>query len=134
MEIVDSNGDSYGNSLCYMTIIDNEYPALIIDSFECKPPLCFSKEVPKTLKKLGEQMLKNMNCSPKGKVLFGVNFCNLDFPSTNEIQPNKGLTLIDSLANKTDYRDALGGYFETEYIQEINPITKNKLLELTQET
>lgn len=128
MEIVDKNDNSYGNSICYIVKLDDDTPALIIDSFEAKAPLCYSKEVPNIIEKLGKQMLKNMGCPESAKVLFGPSYSSLNKENLSN-HTSKTIQLIDNWIGCKDYKDSIGGYkqertlntYHTEY-----PLLENK--------
>lgn len=128
MEIVDKNDNSYGNSICYVVKLDDDTPALIIDSFEAKAPLCYSKEVPNIIEKLGKQMLKNMGCPESAKVLFGPSYSSRNKENLSN-HTSKTIQLIDNWIGCKDYKDSIGGYkqertlntYHTEY-----PLLENK--------
>lgn len=123
IEIVDDNGNSFGNSMCYFAKVDGKL-TFIIDSFEASGKLGASQDVTSAVIKYAKQVCKEMK-RPDAIIMFGPNYNKLDFSKCKKTR-NHTVEIIGSAPEKT-YIDAIGGY------RNINTTARNReMIEVTE--
>lgn len=106
IEIVDKNGNSMGNSMCYFAKVDGKL-AFIIDSFEANGKLGAAQEVTDAVIEYGKQVCSEMGRSD-AQIMFGPNYNKLNFDKLNLTDAHT--IEIIGRANNVTYIDAMGGY------------------------
>ena len=105
IEIVDKNGNSYGNSMCYFAKVDGKL-TFVIDSFEANGKLGASKEVTDAMISTGKLICAEMG-RPDAAVMLGPNYNKIDKSRFTETD---GHTIeIIGRAPESTYIDCIGG-------------------------
>lgn len=105
IEIVDKNGNSYGNSMCYFAKVDGKL-TFVIDSFEANGKLGASKEVTDAIISTGKLICAEMG-RPDAAVMLGPNYNKID---TSRFALTSGHTIeIIGRAPERTYIDCIGG-------------------------
>ncbi len=115
IEIVDSRGNSYGNSLCFFAKVDGKL-TFIIDSFEANGKLGSDPIVTENIIKFAQQVCNEMGV-PNAQIMFGPNYNNistsmLEISENHTIKPigvSNGRTYCDSVGGKVTVGDEISG-------------------------
>lgn len=105
IEIVDNEGDSYGNSMCYFAKVDNKL-SFIIDSFEANGKLGGNQIITDAIISYAKTITKEMG-KPDIPVFFGPNYNKINM-SKLEKTSNHTVEIIGNVEYET-YIDAIGG-------------------------
>ena len=105
IEIVDKNGNSYGNSMCYFAKVDGKL-TFVIDSFEANGKLGASKEVTDAMISTGKLICAEMG-RPDAAVMLGPNYNKIDKSRFTETDGHT-IEIIGRAPEKT-YIDCIGG-------------------------
>jgi len=105
LEIVDSRGNSYGNSLCFFAKVDGKL-TFIIDSFEANGKLGSNPIVTENIIKFAKQICRQMGV-PEAQIMLGPNYNNID-TSMLESTTNHTIKPI-GVSNGKTYCDSVGG-------------------------
>ena len=106
IEIVDRNGNSMGNSMCYFADVDGQL-TFIIDSFEANGKLGAAPEVTDAIIEYAKQVCKRMGRAD-AKIMFGPNYNKLNFERCNKTECHS-IQIIGVAPGET-YIDAIGGH------------------------
>ena len=105
IEIVDKNGNSYGNSMCYFAKVDGKL-TFVIDSFEANGKLGASKDVTDAVISAGKLICAEMG-RPDAAVMLGPNYNKFNMSRFTETD---GHTIeIIGRAPESTYIDCIGG-------------------------
>ncbi len=105
IEIVDKNGNSYGNSMCYFAKVDGKL-TFIIDSFEANGKLGASKDVTDAIISTGKLICAEMG-RPDAAVMLGPNYNKID--KSRFTETNGHIIEIIGRAPENTYIDCIGG-------------------------
>ena len=105
IEIVDKNGNSYGNSMCYFAKVDGKL-TFVIDSFEANGKLGASKDVTDAVISAGKLICAEMG-RPDAAVMLGPNYNKFNM---NRFTETNGHTIeVIGRAPEKTYIDCIGG-------------------------
>lgn len=105
IEIVDKNGNSYGNSMCYFAKIDGKL-SFVIDSFDANGKLGRNQVVTDSIIQYAKQVTKEMG-KPNIPIVFGPRYNKIDM---SKLQKTSGHTIeIIGRVGDGTYIDAIGG-------------------------
>ncbi len=122
MEIVDDAGNSYGNSMCYFAMVDDQLH-LVIDSFEVDGNLSASEEVTNAIILYAKEVCARMG-RPDAKVIFGPYFNKINSERLFRT-PGHTMKVIGSAPSWT-YIDALEG--KCDINQEKNSLVLSEIM------
>ena len=105
IEIVDKNGTSYGNSMCYFAKVDGKL-TFIVDSFEANGKLGASKDVTNAVIDAGKLICAEMG-RPDIPVMFGPNYNKID--KSRFVETGRHTIEIVGRAPEDTYIDCIGG-------------------------
>ena len=105
IEIVDKNGTSYGNSMCYFAKVDGKL-TFIVDSFEANGKLGASKDVTNAVIDAGKLICAEMG-RPDIPVMFGPNYNKID--KSRFVQTEGHTIEVVGRAPERTYIDCIGG-------------------------
>ncbi|MDR1169000.1 MAG: hypothetical protein LBK53_08975 [Heliobacteriaceae bacterium] len=105
IEIVDKNGTSFGNSMCYFAKVDGKL-TFIIDSFEANGKFNSAPEIANAVIDYAKQTCKKMG-QPDANIMFGPNFNKID-KSRLKLTKKHTIEVIGRVPEQT-YIDAIGG-------------------------
>ena len=105
IEIVDKNGNSYGNSMCYFAKVDGKL-TFIVDSFEANGKLGASKDVTNAVIDAGKLICAEMG-RPDIPVMFGPNYNKID--KSRFVQTEGHTIEVVGRAPERTYIDCIGG-------------------------
>lgn len=105
IEIVDKNGNSYGNSMCYFAKVDGKL-TFVIDSFEANGKLVASKEVTDAIISTGKLICAEMG-RPDATIMLGPYYNKID-TSRFALTSDHTIEIIGRAPERT-YIDCIGG-------------------------
>ncbi|MCQ2740195.1 MAG: hypothetical protein MJ237_08240 [bacterium] len=105
-ELVDEDGISYGNSMCFFAKVDGKL-TFVIDSFEANGQLAASEEVPEALIKFAHMVCEREG-RPDAQVMFGPNYNQI---TTSRFKETSGHSIeMVGVAPCDTYIDSMGGF------------------------
>lgn len=119
-ELVDENGISYGNSMCFFAKVDGKL-TFVIDSFEANGQLAASKEVPDALIAFAHMVCEREG-RPDAQIMFGPNYNHIASNRFKETSDHS-IEMVGAAPCDT-YIDSMGGFGD------INEPYKTSMLEI----